>query len=103
MSTICFILCWQPCLIELSVFQLWEIRFSLCFAANKKGGLYSLSRNSSLLISFIFQNDPSSDFTQLWANEKKSLISDFHRSSFKIVGLHIFGISDDSTETTKSY
>ena len=46
---------------------------------------------------------PSPVFTQLKANKKKSLTADFHRSALKMVGLYIFGISDESTETTKSY
>ena len=69
--------------------------FSLCFAALDSGGLHSLASNSSKsLISFIFQNDPSPVFTQLWANEKR-LTAEFYRSFLKVAGLHIFGISDE--------
>ena len=45
---------------------------------------------------------PSPFFTQLWANEKRLTI-EFYRSFLKMAGLYIFGISDESTETTKSY
>ena len=45
---------------------------------------------------------PSPVFTQLWAN-KKRLAAEFNRSFLKMAGLHIFGISDELTETTKSY
>ena len=45
---------------------------------------------------------PSTVFTQLYANENRGT-TDFSRTSLKIVGLNMFGISDGSTETTKSY
>ena len=49
-----------------------------------------------------FKLTPSSGFTQLEANEKR-LTVDIHRSSLKMVGLHICGILNEPTETTKSY
>ena len=44
---------------------------------------------------------PSPVFTQLWPNEKR-LTTEFYRSFLKMAGLHIFGISNEWTETTKS-
>ena len=49
-----------------------------------------------------FKLTPSPVFTQLWAN-KKRLTVDIHMLSFKMVGLHKCEISDESTESTKSY
>ena len=45
---------------------------------------------------------PSPVLTQLKGNEK-SLTADFHSSALTMLELHIFGISDKWTETTKSY
>ena len=45
---------------------------------------------------------PTPFFTQSWVNEKR-LTAEFYRSFLKMAGLHVFGIPDESTETTKSY
>ena len=105
LSDICFMLCWQPSLIELSALQLWEIVFR-CFSF---GWFAQFSKQFVKIADFLHfskwpfrQFFPSPVFTQLWANEKR-LTAEFYRYLLKIAGLHIFGISDESTETTKSY
>ena len=45
---------------------------------------------------------PSPVFTQLWANEKRRTAELYRSFLKKMDGLHIFGIPDESTETTKS-
>ena len=63
--------------------------------------LLSKARKSSKSFDFLhFSNRLLRQFYTM-VGEQKRLTVDIHRSSLQIVWLHICGISDESTETTK--